>query len=603
MNIPLLAALVFVLSFVKQDDPAALVEKLRSESIEVREAATKRLKELGKSARPALERVEKDPDAEVAARATYLLRILQLKDELTPTLQRLIPDVVERLAKGPGPNWTAVFLEATATDDQGNRKLQDIERQDLIPLAANAIRGAVKSDEKLKVCWVSSNWRLKSALPEMQKLLSDPESLVRLSTLGWYVQLGGRDAAGDVAELLKDDHVQVRAYAAGHLRYIGTKSQIAELQAALKDQDQLVQLYAAEALGKLGDRTAVSSILPFLDTRHGGFAAMALGNLGCKEHVDKVAALLSDDKSRMLAMYALDLLDARDRAETVAKYVDVVGPGTPGHAAMVLGNWKARAYADRIGSLVKDKKEGVYTLAVMALGHMGDPRQAKVLVPMLKNSSDNLRADAAEALERLDARDCAGEIATLLKDPDTHARVKGTLALGKLTSRFREADRKVWMEALRPLEKDPSEVVRFAASISLLRLGGKSLTEQRDIVRRLDSVWFEYRTALVAECILALTQVHESGGYEKLIREIELKRPIESPDSPAATLGDAGLKLIDREDLILTGRMGVGRVIRPLDLLTIMIKPSPGVTVEKDTFRIVSREAALEYWLKRLQRN
>lgn len=603
MKTPIALGLILLAGAGFQDETASLIEKLRSENIQVREAATKRLKELGKSARPALERVAKDPDAEVAARATYLLRILQLQEELTPNLQKLIPDAVERLAKSGDLNWTAVFLEATATDDQNNRKLQDIERKDLTPLAANAIQGAVKSDEKMKACLVAFNWRLRSALPEMRKLLGDPDALVRLRTLQWYVQLGGREGAGHVAEMLKDDNDQVRQNAAVHLGYFGTKAQMGQLQAALKDPNQIVQMKAATALGKLGDRTAVPSILPLLDTKHRGEAAVCLGELGCKEHVDRIAALLDDENSRWFALIALDLLDARDRAEAVAKYIDIPRPGIPGHAATVLGKWKARAYSDRIGALVKDKKQGDYTAAILALGLMGDPRQAEVLVPMLKDSSNDMRSDAAQALELLDARDCAGDIAALLKDTDAYARCNGTLALGKLTSRFPEADRKVWLDALRPLERDPSEVVRFAASISLLRLGGKSLTEQRDIVRRLDSVWFESRTALVAECTLALTQAHERSGYEKLIREIELKRPIESPDSLAAALGDAGLKLVNWDDLILTGRMGVGRVTRPLDLFTFMVRPLPGLIVEKDTVRVVSRDAALEYWLKRLQRN
>ncbi|HTF56734.1 MAG TPA: HEAT repeat domain-containing protein [Planctomycetota bacterium] len=601
MHLALLATLACACPITLQDDPAALIEKLRSESIEVREAATKRLKELGKAARPALEKAAKDPDGELAARAAFLLRILQLRDELSTNLQKAMPDAVERLALGKGAEWTAVFLEATATDDQGNRKFQAIVRGDLIPLAANAIRGAEKSDEKLKANWEACNWRLRSALPEMQKLLRDPDAQVRQLALVWYVVLGGREVAGQVAELLKDGNVQVRQHAANHLGYIGTKAQVGELQAALKDPDPTVQLNAARALGKLGDRTAVDSILPFLDTKLLGDAAMALGELGCNEHAEKIAALLKDDESRWYALIALDLLDARDRAETIAKYLDVGGPGTPGHAAMVLASWKIRAYSDKIAAMVKDKIPGDYGLAIMAVGRMGDARHAKTLVPMLKDDSNYMRADAAEALELLDARDCAGDLASLLKDGDAHARSHGALALGKLASRMPESDRKAWIEALRPLEKDPSEAVRFAASISLVRLGVKSRAEVLDLVRRLDSTWFESWRVMAGECTLALTQAHENAGYEKLMREIELKRAIESPDSLASALGDAGLKLVNREELILKGMMGTGRVIRSLDLLDTMLATLSGVIVEKDTVRVVPRDAALEYWAKRLQ--
>src|SRR5688572_23376827 len=105
-----------------QDEPAGLIEKLRSENPEIRDAATQKLKELGEAARPALEKASRDHDGEVAARAGYLLRILQLKNALTPNLQKAIPSAADRLAHGEGVEWTRVFLEATALTEKGERK-------------------------------------------------------------------------------------------------------------------------------------------------------------------------------------------------------------------------------------------------------------------------------------------------------------------------------------------------------------------------------------------------------------------------------------------------------------------------------------------------
>ena len=67
-------------------------------------------------------------------------------------------------------------------------------------------------------------------------------------------------------------------------------------------------------------------------------------------------------------------------------------------------------------------------------------------------------------------------------------------------------------------------------------------------------------------------------------------------------MGEAGLKLVDRDDLILKRRMSAGSAVRPFDLLSSMIEAWPGLIVEKDTVRVVSREAALEYWIKRLKK-
>ena len=152
------------------------------------------------------------------------------------------------------------------------------------------------------------------------------------------------------------------------------------------------------------------------------------------------------------------------------------------------------------------------------------------------------------------------------------------------------------------MEKDASEEVRFAAAISLLRLGTKSPEEARDLVQRLNSTWVMSWAVLAYECTLALTQVQESGGFDKLMREFELKRPIDSPSSLAAALGDAGLKLANADELNLRGAMGAGRLIRPLDLIESMSANVTGVIVENEALRIVPRDVAMEYWQKRLER-
>ena len=593
--------LVVVSLLALQDDPAALIEKLRSENLEIREAATKKLKELGTAARPALEKAAKDADVEVSTRSAYLLRILKLKEDLPPNLQKAIPDVADRLARGAGQEWTAVFLEAVAVDEKVHRKLPSVTREDLIPLVSNAIRGAVANEDKIRACWMASNWRLKSALPEMLKLLGDGDPHVRQMALVWCVVLGGREVAGPAADLLKDGNLMIREHAANHLVFVGTKAQSEALRAALKDPEERVRLNAARALGKLGDRAAADSIALLLETNLRADAAVALGDLGRKEYADKIVALLKEPGTRWHALVALELLDARERAESIAKYLEDAGPGTPGHAAMVLGNWKCRGYTDRIAAMVKGKVAGDYNLAVMALGRMGDPGQSKTLVPVLTDGSNYMRADAAEALELLDARECVGDIAALLKDSDNYARWKGALVVGKLAARLQAADRKTWIDALKPLEKDASEEVRFAAAISVFRLGAASQAETLEWIRRLNSTWFESWLQVAAEWVLALTQVHEAGGFDKLMREVELKRAIESPGDLSAALSDSGLKLLNGDDLTLNGRMSAGRIIRPLNLLESLVVPAWGLIVEKDSLRLVTRPAALEHWIQRLQ--
>ena len=583
-----------------QDDPSALIEQLRSESVEVRESASKRLKELGAAAKPALEKAAKDPDKEVATRASLLLRILQLKSELTPGLQQALPNVVDRLAGNSGPAWTEVFLDASAAEGEV-KKHKSITRSDLEALVVPALVGAVTNLDKIKVCWMASNWRLKSAVPEMRKLTRDPDVEVRRMSLVWLSQLDGRGAGDAFAERLNDAHDSIRQLAASMLGSYGTPAHTAPLRKSLEDADERVRLNAAKSLGLLGDRSAVPLVVATLEEggAHRGEAAIALAQLG--EAPDKMALLLkdSDNDFRWYALVALEYVDARDQADAIAKFLEDAGPGAPGHAARVLGSWKLTRYADRIAELVRAKGPGNHSLAVSALGLMGDARHAKVLLPVLKDASNYMRANAAESLEQLDARDAAADIAALLEDKDAFARWNGVLSLGKLAARMPESESKRWVAAIRELEKDDSDAVRLAAAMSIVRL--KAGGDEKALVRNLAGTWFESWKTLASECSRLLMEIHERPGYEKLRRAVELKRDVNSGESLAAVLKESGLTLLNPADVRVMGRYGKGRVISPLDIITSRIEEAGEPIVEKDTLRLMRREEALHYWMNRLK--
>lgn len=84
--------MAFVLSvcFAPQDDSSKqardLIEKLYSEKVEVRDEATRKLREIGKAAIPALEKAAKDTDPEVANRATRLLWLMDSRRGTLPAL-------------------------------------------------------------------------------------------------------------------------------------------------------------------------------------------------------------------------------------------------------------------------------------------------------------------------------------------------------------------------------------------------------------------------------------------------------------------------------------------------------------------------------------
>ena len=109
-----------LLSPQQKDSPVdipALIKKLRSESIEEREVATRRLKAMGKSALPLLQKAARGKDPEVVSRVRKLIRVIEMDARLTPTLRKLKPGLAERLLDGDEYTYTQAFLEAVESKD------------------------------------------------------------------------------------------------------------------------------------------------------------------------------------------------------------------------------------------------------------------------------------------------------------------------------------------------------------------------------------------------------------------------------------------------------------------------------------------------------
>ena len=116
---------VVLLAFFLSQDASDLIEKLRSDRVEERDEAERKLRELGRPALPALKKAETDPDAEVAARALHLGRVIRGTDRLTPNFYKAFPKLEEKLGSDNDNEWTEAFFKATC-----------LEPEDLDPLAA-----------------------------------------------------------------------------------------------------------------------------------------------------------------------------------------------------------------------------------------------------------------------------------------------------------------------------------------------------------------------------------------------------------------------------------------------------------------------------------
>jgi HEAT repeat protein len=275
-------------------DPAALVERLRSDTIEEREQAFLRLEELGRTAIPLLERAARDPDEEVSRRARELLVRIPAREHLTPAVIRTVPGAVDRVARGDAAD---VFVEidedlrrAAAERRFGALGPADLEK--LLPAALGQARGA---GGRFAVCEAAGRRGLRTGFAEMVALLRD--ETLRSCAAQTLRRLEAREAVGALLPLTGDADPQARMAAAALLRDLGARDQARAFVPLLRDPNATVRSIAVHALSRFGATEAVPDLRALLRDESGDvrwWAVRALADLRAREAAPEIAALRAD---------------------------------------------------------------------------------------------------------------------------------------------------------------------------------------------------------------------------------------------------------------------------------------------------------------------
>lgn len=383
-----------------QDDPVEprrLVDQLRSEAIEEREQAARRLIDLGARAVPELEKAQKGQDPEVAGRARELLRVISISQSLSETLKASLPGIAHRLAHPESSAWVEAFMKAARGISYSS--LSPERRSDLTFLAPRAMQAATDGFVRRRICMYSAQWELTGAVPLLIDALADAETQVRAQAAEALGDLQAADAVPALTVLLRDGESAVRLRAVRALREIGDERAAPSARALLGDSDARVRAEAALALAWLGDREVGPDLAQ----------ALRVNNPGVR---DRVPDALARVDPAGVAPALLDLLTADD-AEVRAK-------------------------------------------AVLALGKIGAKEAAAQVTRCLEDPSPEVRAGALEALAGLDAPGSLETIRKLVGDEDPRVRVGALTALGRFEGRgaqatylklMRDPDRDVWETA------------------------------------------------------------------------------------------------------------------------------------------------------------
>jgi HEAT repeat protein len=456
-------AMWLALVLALQEDAAALVERLRSESPVERSEALTRLKTLGEQAVPALRAAEADADLEVAGHVAFLLRRVEVSKRVTPGLRAAAPGVEDQLAAGDPNAWTRVLFDLV-TRRSGRRP----GRSDLEPLAAPALRGARNEAERLWVCQTCEQMRFAAAAPELALLLKDPKPAVSEAALRALAAAGAPEALPECIRRLREGTPEARNQAASLLGRMRGRPVSGEVAALLGDPRADVRRAAVRVLRSVAgsDRAFVhEALLGALgdeDPRVRAEVAGALGSTGAKQAVSAIAKLLKEDPAlvRVAAIDALGRLDAKAELAAVRGALGDVDAEVRGAAIRAIVTLGAREAANGVAGLLGDREAEVRKEALKALAELGARGQGDAVAACLADAVPEVRLAAAWAAGRLGAAAARPRLEAMLGEKSMPARFTAVAALRRMRAAESEP-------ALLKRLADESPIVRGAAAEAL----------------------------------------------------------------------------------------------------------------------------------------
>ena len=279
--------------------------------------------------------------------------------------------------------------------------LQDAEDRELRKNAAFALREIADA----------------RAVKPLIAALQDPHDGVRSMAAEALGRIGDRQAISPLIHAMQDTDGTVRYNAIDALQELKAVEAVEPLLAALKDKDESVCSHAITALGELGDGRAVDAIISSIrwDTVLSGnqaTAAVALAKLGDKKAVTPVLVALEHwggDHSRLgYLIHALGILGDGRAVKPLMAILKGPAGGDPGNAqvAEALGNIGDSQAVDLLirGLINEHYDDNLKRVCARALGQIGDARAVEPLSEALKDNNEEVRAAAAEALERFAER-------------------------------------------------------------------------------------------------------------------------------------------------------------------------------------------------------
>ncbi len=418
-----MSLLLFLL--ILQDDPARLVEGLRADDPAERKRAFQRLRDLGATARPHLEKAAADGDPDVAGQARSLLRILQLRENLPLKVHRDHPGLADQLATGSDEFWAETF----------DRLLPNADIDLLDVLASQALRAEGSLGAYYRMA-VAGDLGLASGLPDLLRTARENDDRPRAAALQGLVMLGdGRQShwAYRLGRRIPEEpaperNARVRRIAGGMLP---------DLRKALEHDDPALRGALLHLLAFVQERESVPVLLAHVkdaSPRVRATAVLALIRLKAPELVPALAPILGQipEHPRIPVIQEIGRSGVRAYAPVLAGQLLDGSAAVRGHALVALARLRSEAHLPEIRRHVESPDGNLRWFALQALAAWGDPKDAPVLIRALQDEDIQIRWAAIEGLGELRAAEALPFLEPLTRSAHQPTRERALKAMEKI---------------------------------------------------------------------------------------------------------------------------------------------------------------------------
>jgi HEAT repeat protein len=426
-----------LLSFaIAPQDPAALIEQLKADDIEVRERAFMALEQMGAAAEGALQKAAGEPESASTTRIRQLLRILELERLLRPRLKKAVPGIARKLAL-LDESWVPTFL-AIAKPPEDADPLSELRSEDLEPLALGAFDRAREADLKT-LCSLAASLRLRSCEPHLVRLLRDDDTAVVRAAASSLHSLRGQEAMRIVMRETPDSPAVAWLVLDTVWEDPATgEFAIPSLAALTRDFSEDVRESAFEALRKLRAPEAVSAAVDLSshpDPARRQTAIRAMKHGSWDDIQGAIVRLLGEPSSgvRIQALGVANLTEGKLPSELRAALMRDPDSEVRQCVVRLVNRWKVREALSEVLPLVKDADAEVRGAAIRAVGTLGTLEQESIVIAALSDPDGGVRRRALEALCNLKSPLARPTAIKLMNDSEAANRYAAVSALSQVT--------------------------------------------------------------------------------------------------------------------------------------------------------------------------